>query len=175
MSKSPTISVSVMLVALVGLVGADVASPSKHADLYQPSDTIEDLRRVGTMLERYRGWSGEYPEQLMHLSALFQFIDRESSEFLFTDSWGAPFVYRRTDVGLELYSLGKDGVDNELSGDDLHTSDDQPLCEYYESFCQTLFVYAFKSVMAVLLGVGACMLLIFYATTLIRRVIGHAT
>lgn len=39
------------------------------------------------------------------------------------DGWGRPFVYRRTDGGFRLYSVGPDGRDDDGSGDDVQLPD----------------------------------------------------
>jgi hypothetical protein len=68
-----------------------------------PSLAADDLRRLGTAVERFRDRSGHYPRSLESL------VPR-TFERLPLDPWGRPYVYRRQGRGYVLETLGRDGA-----------------------------------------------------------------
>jgi len=68
-----------------------------------PVLAADDLRRVGTAVERYRDRRGRYPRSLDAL------VPR-AFERIPMDPWGRPYVYRRQGSGYVLETLGRDGA-----------------------------------------------------------------
>ncbi|MEO0854831.1 MAG: type II secretion system protein GspG, partial [Cyanobacteria bacterium J06648_11] len=173
--RSPAAPLLVILVAMLGLVITEFVSPTNRHIPAQPGEAIQKLALLEAMLEDYRGWSGEYPEQLMHLSIRFEGVDSGALELALSDPWGTEFAYRRTDIGFDLYSFGKDRKDNKSSGDDIAVGAIRPSCSYYEAYCETPVADGLKFGMAILLVAGVCSLLLYYAALSIWRILGHAT
>ena len=173
--RSPTAPLLVILMAMLGLVIAEFVSPTNRQIPTQPGDAIQKMALLEAMLEDYRGWSGEYPEQLMHLSIRYENVGSGALELALRDPWGTLFAYRRTDMGFDLYSFGKDRIDNQSTGDDIAVRATRPSCSYYEAYCETPVADGLKFGMAILLVAGVCLLLLYYAALSIWRILGHAT
>jgi hypothetical protein len=67
------------------------------------------LRRVDELLDEHRQAHGAYPEVLAELEDPNRQLLRNAANEL-TDRWSQPLVYRQTEQGYDLISLGRDGL-----------------------------------------------------------------
>jgi tetratricopeptide (TPR) repeat protein len=91
--------------------------------------TLALLESVKAALRQYLDDKGAYPASGIETLAselgpkgndsLRLPADQTDSRGRILDGWGRPLVYRRTDGGFRLYSLGPDGRDDDGAGDDI--------------------------------------------------------
>ena len=119
-SRGFTLIEILVVVVILGILGAMVVPQFlSRPDAARMQAAQADIRSLGNALDVYRLDNFQYPSSEQGLEALVQrpsgFPEPKNwnpdgyIKKLPTDPWGSPYVYERTDAGVEIFSLGADG------------------------------------------------------------------
>lgn len=109
------VQLALLASVIIGFLFIIIAAPVMHCPrtLY----VANDLRSLETALTLYWLDHGSFPETL---EDLLRVDDLESWRPRLNDLWGNDYRYRRIGEQYLLYSIGPDGVDQAMQGDDYH-------------------------------------------------------
>ena len=118
-----------VVVVILGILGAVVVPQILgRPDTARIQAAKTDIRTLSTNLDVYRLDNFQYPSSEQGLEALVEkpngFPEPKNYnpdgyiKKLPTDPWGSPYIYERSEVGFDLFSLGGDGAEG---GDGLNS------------------------------------------------------
>lgn len=127
--------VAVLLVAGVGCVRPAVSA----ATTLKTTQTLLSIERLADVLEAHHRHTGRYPTTEEGLSALVgsAYSGWSPGYVIPFDAWGRPYRYEHPSSGsgtqYELWSLGRNGIDEHGSGDDISSWAGYDRARYGES------------------------------------------
>ena len=130
-------SLGVMAVALY----VQPYGPEWHLRIHRVQ---HDLQNLKSTIEIYKRDRGLYPPTLADIVPDYQLS-------IPSDKWGSEYVYRVKSTEYDLYSVGTNGIDELLGGDDVILGRKEYSCDVYGTNCPLRFIDAIKYISAVLL------------------------
>jgi general secretion pathway protein G len=152
MRTSSRVASIVFAISFSVLVFGAVTLPTHTGGSGHLGQARADVSNLGQAVKLFAGDTGALPTNEQGLGILVngvpQLLDR-----LPHDPWGHAYVYRRIAVspGFEIHSVGRDGIDEGGSGDDIALSDEAPVAGPFllgllvASFLASLAVLAFNA------------------------------
>jgi general secretion pathway protein G len=146
-------------------------------------DSIKDYKIVRAFFDldalrlAVQQWSESHhrlPGEAEGLEALAS-GDGRALDHVPSDPWHHPYVYRliREAPGFDLYSAGKDGVDNRGAGDDIKTRDKSYRCETYYDECAGSWPWWRSVALLTSFLAGICWLALDFTRWLVHRARSH--
>jgi hypothetical protein len=164
------------VVSVCVTVATWVAHPPAIVDLKLNEVRFGDLPVLSKALEFYTKVHGEPPTDAQGLTVLAQSFGQEKPSILSRipkDPWIHDYVYRRIPYGkgYEIYSKGRNGLDEHGAGDDITEATKAYNCAEY-GLCWNWFVFLQKLTLMVTAISGIVLLVLVVAPTIWRKARG---
>lgn len=155
--KWSVLVVGLSVVSCVAAFYIEPYGPEWHLRVHQ---VPFDIGSYDQGINLFKLEQGRYPDSLENLVP--NYIKRNAS-----DPWSFEYAYRLSASGYEIYSVGKNGIDELQQGDDVIAGDKEYSCDIYGTNCPLRFIdiakyaSAFLLVISLLVSIGLTGILIF--------------
>ena len=122
-----------------------------------------DIEFFGSVVELFNESTGKYPDSLTAL--IPNHIARVR-----TDPWGNDYVYRLDGNDFDIYSIGRNGIDEFKEGDDVILEDKYYPCDIYGTNCPRSFWGLAKIAFLVLLAASTFIFFGVLLLIIIRKI-----